>query len=196
MESPNNLPWVLAANRKFLEEGAHKGVPTDNLPERRLVIVSCIDTRLVGLLEPAMGITQGDAKIVKVAGGQVRHPFGSAMHSILIAVHMLTAREIMIVGHHDCGMRTVHTDQFVKRMIENGVSPDTIRTVERTGIDIGRFLERFDNVYDSVRSTVTLVSQHPFLRGTGIPVHGLVIDPVSGALELVVDGHDALKDLA
>lgn len=189
MNTVNNLPWVLEANRTFLAQGDHVGMATDSLPERRLVIVTCMDTRLVGLLEKAMGITQGDAKIVKIAGAQVRHPFGSAMHSILIAVHMLQAREIMIVAHHDCGMRTVDTDLFIERMMENGISAETIRTVERAGIDIGRFLERFDNVYDSVRATVSLVQHHPFLAESGIPVHGLVIDPISGALELVVDGH-------
>ncbi|MCY0874724.1 MAG: carbonic anhydrase [Firmicutes bacterium] len=191
MDQASNLPQVLQANRHFLATGTHAGAATDSIPERRLVIVTCMDTRLVGLLEDAMGITQGDAKIVKVAGAQVRHPFGSAMHSILIAVHMLQAREIMIVGHHDCGMRKVDKDVFVKAMMDNGVPADTIRTVEHAGVDIGRFLERFDNLYDSVRSTVSLVREHPFLSGTGIPVHGLVIDPLTGALEVVVDGTNA-----
>ena len=35
------------------------------LPNRHLAIVTCMDTRLVDFLEPALGIRRGEAKIIK-----------------------------------------------------------------------------------------------------------------------------------
>lgn len=35
----------------------------------KLAIVSCMDTRLTELLPRALGLKNGDAKIIKVAGG-------------------------------------------------------------------------------------------------------------------------------
>lgn len=184
-----NLHHVLEANRAFLAATSPGAAAPDKLPSRRMVIVTCMDTRLVGLLERAMGIGQGDAKVVKIAGAQVRHPFGSAMHSILIAVHCLQADEVFVVAHHDCGMTRVDRADFIRRMLDRGISAETIRLVERTGVDLDRFLAPFDNVYDSVRASVAMIADHPFLAEAGIPVHGLVIDPTTGRLELVVDGY-------
>jgi carbonic anhydrase len=36
---------------------------------QKLAIVTCMDTRLTGFLEPTRGIGRGDAKIIKNAGG-------------------------------------------------------------------------------------------------------------------------------
>lgn len=188
MDTTGNLYQVLQANAAFVANRQYEDYGTDKLPDRRIVILTCMDTRLVDLLERAMNINQGDAKIIKVAGAQVHHPFGSVMHSILIAVHMLEADEIMVVAHHDCGMQTVNKADFIQRMVARGISPRVIQTIEYAGVDLNNFLEHFDNVYDNVRETVGVIAHHPFIEGAGIPVHGLVIDPATGKLELVVDG--------
>ncbi|GAX89025.1 beta-class carbonic anhydrase [Effusibacillus lacus] len=189
MNDRTNLYQILEANDRFISEQAYKSYQTDKFPDKRIVILTCMDTRLVELLERAMGISQGQAKIIRVAGAQVHHPFGSVMHSILIAVHMLEADEVIVVGHHDCGMQSVGKEIFVDRMMQRGISEHTIRTMEHAGIELDRWLRKFDNIYDSVRSTVSIVKNHPFLEEAGIPVHGLVIDPQTGKLELVVDGY-------
>ena len=42
-----------------------------------------MDTRLTELLPKALDLKNGDAKIIKNAGGTVIHPFGSAMEVYL-----------------------------------------------------------------------------------------------------------------
>lgn len=189
MNELKNLYQILESNQQFVENGMYKDFQTDKFPDKRMVILTCMDTRLVDLLERAMGIAQGHVKMVKSAGAMVFHPFGSVMHAILIAVHMLEADEVVVVGHHDCGMQSVDRDSFVKNMIQHGISERTISTIERGGVDLKSWMKNFDNVFDSVRDSVSVIKNHPFLAEAGIPVHGLVIDPTTAKLDLVVDGY-------
>lgn len=189
MDQNSNLFQILDANEKFVNHQLYKDYQTDKYPDKRMVILTCMDTRLVALLERAMGITQGHAKIIKSAGALVHHPFGSVMHSILIAIHMLEADEVLVVGHHDCGMQSVDKEIFVEKMLQHGISNKTITMMEHAGVDLNVWLKKFDNVYDSVRDSVSVIANHPFLAEANIPVHGLVIDPATGQLELVVNGY-------
>ena len=58
-----------------------------------------MDTRLTTLLPEALGIKNGDVKIIKNAGGVVSHLFGSVVRSILVAIYELGIEEIMAVSY-------------------------------------------------------------------------------------------------
>ena len=76
-----------AANEAFLQKSAKEGLAVvDKYPKRSLVILTCMDTRLVNFLEPALGLERGDAKIIKVAGNTVSDGFDSVLGSLLVAV--------------------------------------------------------------------------------------------------------------
>lgn len=64
--------------------------------------MTCMDTRLVELLPAALGLKNGDVKIIKNAGAVISNPFGSAVRSLLIAIFELGVKEIMVIGHTDC----------------------------------------------------------------------------------------------
>ena len=57
--------------------------------------------------------------------------------------------------------------------------------MEFAGINIEEWLKGFENVEDSVRNSVNMIKKHPLLP-IGTPVHGLVIDPETGKLDVVV----------
>lgn len=180
---------ILEYNKQFVEAGEYKKYETTRFPNKKLVILTCMDTRLVELLPNAMNIKQGDTKIIKNAGAMVTHPFGSIMRSILIAIYELRANEVLVVGHHDCGMSKIQPDQMINQFLERGVSPKIIKTLKFSGIDFNQWLKGFDRVEDSVKNSVEIIQNHPLLP-EGIPVHGMVIDPKTGKLDLVVDGYN------
>ena len=60
---------------------SHEQYRTDRFPNRELVILTCMDTRLMELLPKALGVGNGDVKIIKNAGAIVSHPFGSIMRT-------------------------------------------------------------------------------------------------------------------
>lgn len=184
------LKEMLKSNEQFVN---NKGYSTHNLDKAksvpsRAVIVTCMDTRLTTLLPPAINIRSGDAKIIKTAGAIITHPFGSTMRSVVVALYMLNADEVFVIGHHDCGMSNLDTPEAVRRMTSKGkINSDTFKTLASAGIDVHSWLHGFDTVQEGVRSSVEMVRNHPLIPAH-IPVHGLVIDPNTGKLDLVVDG--------
>lgn len=181
------LNEILAFNHQFVENKEYEPFQTTKFPDKGLVIVSCMDTRLTQLLPNAMNIKNGDVKIIKSAGAVISHPFGSVMRSILVAIYALKAEEVAVVGHHDCGMSSINPDHFISTMKEHGISDDTLDTLKYSGLDLNHWLKGFDSVEDSVQKSVELVRNHPLLPD-GVKVHGLVIDPSTGKLDVVDKG--------
>ncbi len=182
------LSDILEHNATFVANREYEAFRTDRFPNKKMVIVTCMDTRLVELLPKAMNVRNGDVMMIKVAGGVVSHPFGSVMRSIFVALYKLDAQEIAVVGHHGCGMVDLHADELLDRATTAGVSPEVLRTLTHSGISLGNWLEGFERVEDSVRASVELIRNHPLLPAS-LPVHGLVMDPETGKLDLVVDGY-------
>lgn len=94
---------ILKFNHDFVANKGYEKYVTSKYPEKKLAVLSCMDTRLTELLPAALGLKNGDAKIIKNAGGLVLSAFDSAMRSILVAVYELGVEEIMVVAHSNCG---------------------------------------------------------------------------------------------
>ncbi|MGR2660278.1 MULTISPECIES: beta-class carbonic anhydrase [Chromobacterium] len=184
----NRLSALLEHNRQFVENREYEQFKTDKFPGKGLAILACMDARMVELLPKAMGLKNGDAKLIKNAGALITHPWGSVMRSLIMAVYELRADEICVVAHRDCGMRAVDPQRVLDHALERGVSEDTIATLRAAGIDLDGWLKGFDNVSDSVRHTVQTIRNHP-LMPKDVPVHGMVIHPSTGRLEVIVDGY-------
>lgn len=182
------LDEIIEHNSQFVENQEYEKFETTKFPDKKLVILSCMDTRLVELLPQAMNIKNGDVKIVKSAGAIVAHPFGSIMRSILVAVMELGADEVCVVGHYDCGMSSLNPDSFLDKAKQRGISQDKIDTLNYSGIHLEEWLKGFDNVEDSVKHSVSVIRNHPLLPND-VPVHGLIIDPSTGKLDLVANGY-------
>jgi carbonic anhydrase len=182
------LDDIMSYNKEFVETKKYQQFQTTKFPNKRLVVVSCMDTRLVELLPNAMNLKNGDVKIIKNAGAIVSHPFGSVMRSILLAIYELNADEVCVVGHHDCGMYKMDAQKLLNEMIEKGVSRDTIHTLQNAGIDLNSWLKGFDFITEGIEKSVQMIKNHPLLPNN-IPIHGLLIDPHTGKLEIVVNGY-------
>ncbi|MBO2943071.1 carbonic anhydrase [Paenibacillus sp. F411] len=184
------LSSIMEHNRKFVQDKQYEAYETSKLPDKKTLIVTCMDTRLVELLPKAMNFKNGDIKIIKTAGAIVSNPFGSAMRSILVGLYELNVEEVIVVGHHECGMASLNSERMVSSMKERGVSDEVLSTLDHSGIKLDEWLRGFDNVTSAVENTVSLIKNHPLLpRNT--PVHGMVIHPATGALDLVVEGYSA-----
>jgi carbonic anhydrase len=179
---------ILEHNRRFVAGRQYEAYRTDRFPDKRIVILTCMDTRLVELLPRAMNLRQGDVKIIKNAGAIVSHPFGSVMRSILVAVYELGAAEVAVIGHHQCGMTGLSCARVLEKAKSRGVSESTLETLRRAGIELERWLVGFDSVEAGVRESVEVIHHHPLLP-RDVPVHGFIIDPETGKLDQLINGY-------
>ena len=84
------IDQILDYNKSFVERKDYEKYLADKYPDKKLAVLSCMDTRLTELLPAALGLKNGDAKIIKNAGGLVISAFDSAMRSLIVAMLCLT----------------------------------------------------------------------------------------------------------
>lgn len=182
------LDEILTFNKAFVEKSSYEFFKTTKYPDKKMIILSCMDTRLTHLLPAALNLQNGDAKFIKNAGAIVTHPFGSVMRSIIIAIYELKAEEIFVIGHHGCGMSSIKPEKVIESMKMQGISEEILQTIKYSGINLNTWLLGFDCVFESVRKSVDKICNHPLVPKT-VAVHGLIIDPETGLLEVVVNGY-------
>lgn len=183
------LSEILEFNEVFVDEKQYEQYATTKFPDKRIVILTCMDTRLTELLLKSMNFKNGDVKIIKNAGAVITHPFGSIMRSLLLAVYELKADEVFVIGHHDCGMSSINTGNIISKMVDRGVDKNLFKTLNYSGIDLTDWLRGFNDVAESVENSVDLINNHPLMDKT-VPVHGLVINPKTGKLDMIINGYE------
>lgn len=86
---------LLAANDAYADRFALQGF--DGIARRGVAMVTCMDSRIdpLGML----GLTAGDAKILRNLGGRVTD---SALAALVLATNLLGVERVLIVGHTRC----------------------------------------------------------------------------------------------
>lgn len=176
---------ILKYNREFVDTRGFERFVTDKYPNKRIAIVTCMDTRLVELLPAALGFRNGDVKIIKNAGGTITNPFDSAMRSLLVAVYELGVNEIMVIGHTECGVQGMDSSEMQRLMLERGVPESNISLMKHCGIDLDNWLHGFDNTGAAVAETVDLIARHPLMPPGQVSVKGYIMDSVTGELKSI-----------
>ena len=172
---------IIEFNKQFVASKSYEQYITDKYPDKRLAVLSCMDTRLTELLPAALGLKNGDAKIIKNAGGLVISAFDSAIRSLIVAVYELGVNEIMVVAHSNCGACHMSFEHFHHEMLARDISDQTLDTIRKCGINLNAWLEGFKDTPESVRRTVETIKTHP-LMPKDIIVRGFIIDSETGEL--------------
>ena len=187
------IDQIIDFNKTFVAQKGYEKYLTSKYPDKKLAVLSCMDTRLTELLPAALGLKNGDAKIIKNAGGLVISAFDSAMRSLIVAIYELGVEEIMVVAHSHCGACHMSYDHFHHEMIARGVTDETLDTIRKCGINLDHWLEGFKDTPESVRKTVETIKTHPLVP-KDIVVRGFIIDSETGALEEITPS-PRLKDI-
>ncbi|WP_301703169.1 carbonic anhydrase, partial [uncultured Muribaculum sp.] len=166
---------MLRFNRRFVETKEYEKYKTSKYPDKKIAIVTCMDTRLVELLPAALGIKNGDVKMIKNAGGTITNPFDSTVRSLLVAIYELGVTEVMIIGHTGCGVQGMDANEMLNLMRSRGISDEHINLMMHCGIDLKSWLHGFEDTHAAVEETVDLVRNHPLIP-TDVTVKGYIMD--------------------
>ena len=172
---------LLKFNEEFVAKEGYKPYVTSKYPDKKIAIVTCMDTRLVELLPAALGIKNGDVKMVKNAGGVITDPWDSTMRSLLVGIYELGVNDVMIIGHTECGVQGMKAEEMLHLMEKRGISPETISLVKRCGVDLDKWLAGFEDTHEALRKSVELVKNHPLMPAE-IRVTGYIMDSLTGKL--------------
>lgn len=182
------LDEILANNKQFLQNTRLPVI--DHAPRKHLAVVTCMDCRLLEMFEPALGLKRGDAVELRTAGATISQPereraANDLIRSLAGAIYLLGVREVLVIGHTQCGLSHVDPAALTGAMQALGVNPQQL--IEREGLsgvdELVQWTGAFSDVHLSVKETVQVIRKSPYLPK--LPVHGLVIDITTGELELV-----------
>lgn len=185
----NKLQEILEFNEAFVKNKEYTKFITSKNPNKKLVVLSCMDTRLTELLPKALNLKNGDVKLIKNAGASIMHPFGSIIRSIVVAIYEFQTDEVLVIGHHGCGMSNLNVEKTIEKAMARGISPEVINTLSNAGIDIKKWLQGFNSVEESIKESVELIKNHPLIP-KDIKIHGLIMDPETGKIEVIVNGYE------
>lgn len=178
MTPMTNIDQILAYNREYVASKGYEKHLTDKYPNKKLAVLSCMDTRLSVLLQDALGLKNGDAKIIKNAGAVIPSPWDSAMRSLIVAVYELGVTEIMVVAHTTCGACHMSFGHFKEEMLKRGIPAAEL---ERSDVNLDEWLEGFHDTEKSVRNTVSAIVNHPLIP-SDVTVRGFIIESATGEL--------------
>ena len=183
------LEQIIKANKQFVTnlpaDYAGDCPITSKLPSRELAIFTCMDTRLVEFLEPAMGVARGEAKVIKNAGNSITGPFEATIRSLVISIFELGVKEIVVIGHLDCGLANTDSQRLIEKMLARGISRDAIKMVQK---ELENWVDHFHHPVENVEEAVLHIRNNPLIP-KDVPVHGLIFNPHTGELNVVIDGY-------
>lgn len=179
------LDEILNYNREFVARKDYLPYQTTKYPDRKLAILTCMDTRLTHLLPAALGLKNGEVKMIKDAGGVVLVPYGSVVRSLLVAVLELGVEEILVIGHTDCGVCGMRPEVMREHLLARGVAAETLEAIDRSGeVDLDAWFTGFAGEEQAVRDSVAMLRAHPLIP-KDVAIHGLIIDSNTGELRVL-----------
>ena len=88
----------------------------------------------------------------------------------------------MGVGHTECGMAGADAEALKEKMLARGIKEEDIAQ-----FDLAEWIGGFESEEQNVIDVVEKIKNHPLIPD--VPVHGLIIDIVTGELKVLVDGY-------
>jgi carbonic anhydrase len=159
---------VIAANEVYSR--THELRRLTPRPERKLAILTCMDTRLS---IRTLGLKTGDAHIIRNAGGIVTD---DSLRSLVVSHHLLGTEEIMVINHTDCGLMHASEEDLRTRIQSNtgtaAVSPS--------------FFYAFKDIDQNVLHQLQKLRTHPWIPKS-VAIRGFVYDVATGLLREIKD---------
>jgi carbonic anhydrase len=156
---------LIERNKRHAEAFENAGLTAP--PRKKVAVVSCMDARVNP--HTLLGLADGDAHVIRNAGGVVTD---EVIRSLALSQHKLGTREVMVIGHSDCGLEGLDSQEFGRDLDDHAKAPRDWS------------IAAFADVDQSVRDSIGKISASPFLHNDQ-SVRGFVYDVTTGLLREV-----------
>ncbi len=133
-------------------------------PTRKLIIVSCMDSRLD--IFKVFELESGQAHIVRNAGGVITE---DVLRSIAISQRKLNTEEIIVMQHTDCGLKILDDEEFIGEMESIGGKKPNWKTYA------------FKDSQENMRKSLELIRNTPYVKSENLV--GLIINETTGEVQ-------------
>ena len=191
IEGNNLYQWKLLEGEESLKI-------EENYPKLSTLILTCMDPRID--VYRIFQLNLGDVFVLRNAGNVLTDDM---LRGILIAIFKYKVRNIIVLGHIDCGMKKLST-----RQLRDILNPGSLNYICGRGYDVGLQLIKFFKIFaDEIFNIKNQMGSISAFRGLPVAVNviGMLYDVETGwvydyedikDLESYKDFHFYKKDLA
>jgi len=158
---------LIEANAAFASTFALSGF--DGVAHAGVAVVTCMDSRIdpLGML----GLSAGDAKIVRNPGGRVTE---AALEALILGIHLLDVRRILVIPHTRCAMASNTSEELREAVAESA------------GMEVlGHVFQAVEDQVEALREDVARVRSHPLIPAS-VVVGGFLYDVDTGLLDQLI----------
>ncbi|MFX0074458.1 MAG: beta-class carbonic anhydrase [Candidatus Hermodarchaeota archaeon] len=162
----NKFQWKILQEKEKMEIDR-------KFPRLPLLILTCMDSRID--VHRIFQLNHGDALVLRNAGNQYTE---DVLRSILIAIHEYGVKDIIVLGHLDCGMRKVQMDELRQKL-----NFQVLKQIGQTSVNYHFALQRFFKPFaDEIANIKNQVDRLKMTKGipSGIGITGMLYDPLTG----------------
>ena len=154
---------LLAANERYARSFGLSGF--DGVAHAGIAMVTCMDSRIDPL--GMVGLSPGDAKILRNAGGRVT---ARALASLVLSVHLLGVQRILVVAHSRCAVASSTADEL-RAAVSDASGQDA------SSLDV----PVVEDQTAALRRDVAVIREHPLIPAE-VEVGGFRYDVDTGRL--------------
>jgi len=142
-------------------------------PQFPLLILTCTDPRID--VHRIFQLNPGDAFVLRNAGNQYTE---DVLRSILIAIYEYDIKQIVVLGHLDCGMKKINLDK-----LRNKLSSQVLKQIGQYSTNFQFALQKFFKPFvDEITNINTQIDRLKMTKAitSDIEIIGMLYDPYTG----------------
>ena len=168
--------FLIEGNLKFQGELIKKSELIDlniKIPKYPVLILTCMDPRID--IYRILGLNIGDVFVLRNAGNVVTQ---DTLRSILIAIHEYNVKNVVVLGHLDCGMTKIRLEHLNLKIL-----PKTRDIIRKTEMNFdAEFRDFFKPFIDSIKIVINQVNTLREFKGFPeyVKIIGMLYDVDTG----------------
>jgi carbonic anhydrase len=156
----------------------------NSFASKKTLIISGLGVPQYPLFSDITKREKGELLVISSTDGVISQPYGCLIRSIILTIYQENIDAIYIIV--DVDSKTVNREELKLRIIEAGISENTISTLDYISVVKGDLMSWLSGPPDArtmVQKNIELIKAHPLIPK--VPVIGCIVSEKSGEYETI-----------